>query len=174
MIITGSLWYGPNYDGIKWFLDEVFPKINKDISLIIAGGSPNDELKSRVQNNQGRIMLIDSPKDMDAYFRKASLSVAPVFDGAGMKVKVAEALSYGLPVVGTSHAFTGYDISPGLNSFVADTADGFAEAINGYFEGTVMDIMVTRSHASDLYRSKYSMESSVKAWNKVLNSMQKE
>ena len=46
---------------------------------------------------------------MEVYFRKADIYIATVFDGAGMKVKVAEALSYGLPVIGTPHSFIGYE-----------------------------------------------------------------
>ena len=48
---------------------------------------------------------------MAPYFQNAEFYVAPVFSGAGMKVKVAEALSYGLTVVGSHHALVGYEES---------------------------------------------------------------
>lgn len=64
---------------------------------------------------------------MDPYFNNAELYIAPIFDGAGMKVKVAEALSYALPVVGTSHAFEGYAIQNGSNSYIVDTIETLKE-----------------------------------------------
>ena len=54
--------------------------------------------------------------------------MAPVLHGAGIKVKVAEALSFGLPIIGTSHAWIGYEnIKEGKT--VADLSEDFLEAL---------------------------------------------
>lgn len=169
MIITGSLWFGGNYDGIKWFLDHVFTKLTTQPKLIIAGKNPNDELKKAVKAYGDRIQLIDSPKDMAPYFRKAVLSIAPVFDGAGMKVKVAEALSYGLPVVGTKHAMTGYCITNGVDSYKADSPEEFIRDIDGYFSKTKAERVQMREKALELFNTSYSMDSSVKEWKAILS-----
>ena len=71
-----------------------------------------------------RISLIDSPPNMEPFFMNADIYVAAVFDGAGMKVKVAEALSYGLPVIGTDHAFIGYE-NIQCGKFVANKSKEF-------------------------------------------------
>ena len=110
-LITGTLSYGPNAQGAVWFIeniwDEVLYKFPK-AELIVAGACPGDAVKSVCESKKS-ISLIDTPPEMEVYFRKADIYIATVFDGAGMKVKVAEALSYGLPVIGTPHSFIGYE-----------------------------------------------------------------
>ena len=48
--------------------------------------------------------------EMDACFRNASIYFSPVNLGSGMKTKVAEAISYGLPVVASEHSVFGYEV----------------------------------------------------------------
>lgn len=170
MIITGSLWFGGNYDGIKWFLTNVYSQLSTPVHLIIAGRHPNEELKQIIKKYP-RVSLIDSPDAMAPYFLKASLAIAPVFDGAGMKVKVAEALSYGLPVVGTSHAMIGYEIEDGINSYQADSAKQFVNAIEDYYSKSFSDRLKMREKALQLYEKKYSMQSSIQLWGKLLRKI---
>lgn len=113
ILSTGSLYYGPNSDGIKWFINDVWKQAIKDdffseYTLVIAGRNPSKDLID-VVNSARRVVLVDSPKDIYPYFYNAEIYIAPIFSGAGMKVKVAEALSYGLTVVGSYHALIGYE-----------------------------------------------------------------
>ncbi len=169
MIITGSLWFGGNYDGIKWFLNTVFPSISVDCKLIIAGKNPNEELKSIISQYKN-IELYENPSDMSEFFSKASLAIAPVFNGAGMKVKVAEALSYGIPVLGTHHALIGYNIKSGANSFEANTSQEFITAINNYFSLSELDMRKVKNQALELYQTHYSMMRSETLWKEILSN----
>ena len=55
---------------------------------------------------------------------------APIFDGSGMKTKVAEALMYGKKVVGTPEAFSGYEDIVKKAGWVCTTAVDFVAAIS--------------------------------------------
>lgn len=115
-LCTGSFWFGPNAEGVKWFLKEVWPRLSErsdlQLELIIAGSSPSADLFSIV-DNLNNVMIFASPSagQMAGLFSKADIFVAPIFVGSGMKVKIAEALSYGLPVVSSQHAAIGYDVA---------------------------------------------------------------
>lgn len=132
ILATGSLYYGPNANGIKWFIEKVWKEFNvrgmlPEYSLIVAGRNPGNDLK-KLAEETARVKLIDSPKEMSPFFLNADMYVAPVFEGAGMKVKVAEALSYGLTVVGSHHALIGYEeAEPFITE--ANTAEEFLEKI---------------------------------------------
>lgn len=130
-LITGSLWFGPNSDATKWFLNEVYPRVADICNLTVAGFKPNDTVK-QLCSEKG-VSLIDSPESMQPYFESANMVLAPIFDGGGMKVKVAEAMSYGLPVVTTDHGNIGYGLKDHENGFIANTADEFVEAIRDYY-----------------------------------------
>lgn len=113
VLTTGSLYYGPNSEGIVWFINEVWNEFlknpeNIEFKLVVAGRKPSIDLKRCIDNSE-RVILVDSPEDISPYFKDAQFYVAPIFSGAGMKVKVAEALSYGLKVLGTHHALIGYE-----------------------------------------------------------------
>ena len=167
MILTGSLWFGPNYEGIKWFLEHVFAVLDIPCSLTIAGARPNEELVGMIKDRKN-ITLVDSPESMEPYFRRSDLAVTPIFDGAGMKVKVAEALSYGLPVVGTSHAFEGYRIEHGLNSYHADKPEEFVESIRHFYSLSPEEKTEIKRNSYRLFMECYSQERSCEQFRQVL------
>ena len=170
MILNGSLWFGPNYEGIKWFLSNVYPHLNFRKYLIIAGSKPNRELKEIIKGDH-TIQLVDTPPSMAPYLELADMAIAPIFDGAGMKVKVAEALSYQLPVLGTPHAFVGYEIKDGINSYIAETAESFVEKIT-LFQGLSQREREKVSRAAyALYKDCYSQLASTRMFRSVIESV---
>lgn len=156
-LMTGTLNYGSNVDGIIWFLETVWNKNYNDdkYTLTIAGAHPNNRLKEVIAKSCN-VRLVDTPEDMSPYFRAADVYIASVFDGAGMKVKVAEALSYGLPVIGTTHAYIGYeDVQYG--KFLANTANEFTLQINKF---VIEHLHVDRCNIFNEFYSKFSMKAS--------------
>ena len=105
---------------------------------------------------------------MTPYFENADLVIAPVFDGAGMKVKVAEALSFGKPVLGTNHAYIGYKISDRNNSFVANSVEEFAEQINYFGSLPFEQKEEIKDEAYELFKSHYSISTSASLWADIL------
>lgn len=168
MLITGSLWFGGNYKGVKWVIEKVLPRLDVDYELIIAGKRPNPDLVDVCHNNR-KIKLVDSPEYMNTYFERADVVLAPVFDGAGMKVKVAEALSYGKPVIGTEHAFIGYEIEDGVNSYVANDEIKFSQLILSYASLGVKEKEKIAEEVYKLYERKYSIKYSQSQWKEILS-----
>lgn len=153
VLLTGSLWYGANAYGAMWFLNNVWPTIgakNPEWSLVVAGARPNDDIQ-KLCMEASHCTLVDTPDDMSPYFNEASIYVAPVFDGAGMKVKVAEALGWGLPVVSTSHALIGYE---GVDSVCiqADSKEEFIVAVQKY-----IDDLPTKQSIRNVFEKKYGI-----------------
>ncbi|TDP82302.1 glycosyltransferase involved in cell wall biosynthesis [Halanaerobium saccharolyticum] len=159
LLITGSLWYGPNFQGIKWFIENVWNEIKKYCNLIIAGSKPTDYLEKLVSQNIG-ITLIKNPDSMDEYFNNADLYIAPIFKGAGMKVKIAEALAHGLPVIGTNHAFIGYDIKNEECGFLANSSQEFKLQIKKYFDFDEDRKIKLVNNAIYIYENNYSINKS--------------
>lgn len=170
MILNGSLWFGPNYEGIKWFLINVYPYLNFRKHLIIAGSKPNRDLKEAIKKDD-TIRLVDTPPSMATYMEMADIAIAPIFNGAGMKVKVAEALSYHLPVVGTPHAFIGYEILDGMNSFIAETAELFIEKITLFQRLSEEEQEKVSKAAYTLYNNHYSQTASTILFQSVIESI---
>jgi glycosyltransferase involved in cell wall biosynthesis len=67
--------------------------------------------------------------DLEPFMAGCRVSLAPLRYGAGVKGKVNQAMSHGLPVVATSCAAEGMYTVHGRDLLVADDAESFAEAV---------------------------------------------
>lgn len=99
-------WNRPeNSEGLEWFLNEVMPSIS-NIRIKIIGSSLSDFLKQKI-TLYPNIEYLGFIEDPYLELMKSKALIAPVFKGAGVKVKVIEALASGTPVIGTVVAFEG-------------------------------------------------------------------
>ena len=160
--ITGQFSLGPNSEGTIWFLKNVWSNLSEDItdkySLVIAGYKPNKEIKELAESLKN-VYLYDTPDYIDAYYLQATAYIAPIFYGAGMKVKIAEALSCGLPVVTTEHAFSGYEVAETLVS-VCKNEEEFIEKLNHILSMGVEESGEMRERILDTFEKYFSLESS--------------
>lgn len=123
-LFVGGLFYA-NRAGIAWFIDHVVPRIG--IKLCIAG-SGFERFKHDLER-QGQVDVVGSVESLAPWYRDAAFVIAPIFDGSGMKTKVAEALMFGKLVIGTPEAFSGYEAVAEQAGVVCATADEFVQAI---------------------------------------------
>lgn len=166
ILLTGSLGFGFNVNGIIWFLDKVVPLIKCKYSIVIAGSNPIDKLKDKCNKNKN-IKLIPSPKHIEPLFEECDMFAIPVFEGGGMKVKFGEAISYGKPIVSTSFGAIGYDVCSGKDCYISDSADGFARAINSFANLNDKEKDELSKRTLNLYKNKYSMESSINQYKDI-------
>ncbi len=169
LLVTGSLWYGVNLDGILWMINEALPKTKSNFVLRIAGGHPSEEFKQLCKEKA--IELIDTPPSMREHLEWCDAVVVPIFSGAGMKVKIAEALSYGKPLITTSFGAIGYDVKDSCNSYIADNPNEFAEAIDSYCELPTKDRKQMSKNALNLFEQKYNIEIGKKMLQEELLSL---
>lgn len=107
----GSLYYAPNAQGALWFLKKVWARyfmLDPDMELLIAGKAPPPELMAAM-DFYTNVTVMDGFDKMEDIITANTVLIAPILTGAGMKVKVAESLAVGLPVVASSEALVGYE-----------------------------------------------------------------
>lgn len=129
LIFIGGFAFSPNVDAVLYFLNEVMPLIRTrttDVKLSIIGSHVPQEIIDRVASD---VEIIGYVPDTAPYLQSAYISIAPLRYGGGMKGKVGEAMSHGLPVVTTYFGAEGFGLTPGVHLLVADTPEGFADAV---------------------------------------------
>ena len=130
VLFVGSGFFA-NREAVGFLLDQVAPALAQrgNTRIRIAGsGFSSAEWPGCVPNN---VDLLGRVPDLTPYYREVRAFIAPVFSGAGMKVKVAEALMHGLPVIGSPLALRGYtDRSRETPHLLeATTVEAFVDAI---------------------------------------------
>ena len=168
ILITGSFSYEPNEKGIIWFLEHVWKELEngknqKKYQLTLAGGNAKDRMIDFIHIFKN-IDFVNTPESMHPYFENADIYVASVFSGAGMKVKVAESLSYGLPVIGTDCALEGYEMDS-KSIMAANNKEEFISALLKVDKISDKRREVVRNY----FKKKYSMESSIGRYQKIIN-----
>lgn len=123
-LFVGGTFYA-NQAGIAWFVRNVAPRINTKVCIV---GRGFEKLRTELEI-PGKVEVVGAVDSLAEWYGKAQFVVAPIFDGSGMKTKVAEALMYGKKIIGTSEAFSGYEDIAERAGWVCNTANEFVSAI---------------------------------------------
>lgn len=120
-----------NSEALEWFIDNVYPKLSKEISFkMIGGGRMPVELKQKItQANIEYLGFVDDPYKIIA---NAKAEIASLHMGAGVKVKCVEALGSGTPIIGTEVAFEGIGERYRNAMFEANTAEEYIDIISSF------------------------------------------
>lgn len=100
-LFVGAMGRTENSEGIIWFIKNVWPlvlKNNPKSKLYIVGSSPPKEL---ICDDEKNIIVTGFVEDLNQYYLNASVFIAPLFTGAGVKFKVLQAFAFGIPVIST-------------------------------------------------------------------------
>lgn len=120
-----------NVDAALYFYRKVFPLVRASIPdavFIIAGYGPPEELLSLGRQDRS-VRVTGFVDDVDEYYKKAAVFVAPILVGGGIIVKVLDAMAAGAPVVTTSFGNEGIGAVPGRDLLIADSPDLYAEEV---------------------------------------------
>lgn len=123
-LFVGGTFYA-NRAGIAWFVEHVAPRIGLRTCVV---GHGFEAYRTELER-PGKVEVIGGVDSLEQWYRDAHVVIAPIFDGSGMKTKVAEALMYGKKIVGTTEAFSGYDHVAASAGWCCATADEFVAAL---------------------------------------------
>lgn len=154
LVFSGMMAYVPNYDGILYFLDEIFPAVQKQfptVKVYIVGNRPPKQLIDRASEN---IIVTGFVDDVRPYIRKASVYIVPLRMGGGTRLKIAEALSMKIPIVTTSIGCEGIDIVSGESAIIADDPRSFADGIITLLRDSALRAKLVKN-GYEVMRSKY-------------------
>lgn len=100
-------WSRPeNIESLIWFINKVLPKIPLELKFKIIGPSLPSSVLVLLEcfPNIHYLGFVENPYPIIA---RSKALIAPIFNGAGVKVKCLESLLCGIPVIGTQVALEG-------------------------------------------------------------------
>ena len=163
MVFVGMMKYVPNYDGISWFLDEIFPKILKkvpDATITIVGKNPPKSISGRANKN---IIVTGFVEDTRPYIEKSAIYVVPLRMGGGTRLKIMEALAVKKPIITTSVGCEGIEVVNDESILIADQPDEFA--------ARVIELFQNPKQAADLTAKGYELVNNLYKWESIGRQM---
>ncbi len=152
-----------NRDGMIWFFEYVMPHLS-DVYKIKIIGRVNEHLE-KYKNRFKNIEFISYVENLDDIYSKSKVSICPLQGGTGLKIKVVESLSYGVPIVSTKYGIVGMD-SKYNGCLVVDEAQEFANEIRSLLEDE-QKYKNLQNEAKEYFVENFSKESVYKKLDKV-------
>ena len=120
IVFFGDETYAPNAEAMATF-DAVARRF-PGVRFQSAGRIAPSVLTRHVE----RLGFVD---DLDAFLGPDAIMLAPIDTGTGIKTKLLDAFSRGVPVVATRKAIEGLDLVPGKDVAIAEGVEGFVDAL---------------------------------------------
>lgn len=125
----GSMDWFPNQEGIKWFIDNCWDKINIDfpeIKLYLGGRNMPEWLNDSKSRN---IITISCVEDAHAFISSHEIMIVPLLSGSGVRIKIIEGMALGKAIISTTIGAEGIKCENGKNIMIADTPEDFYRVV---------------------------------------------
>jgi len=166
IVFIGGMHWPPNAEGAEWFVRSVWPLVKKalpEARLALIGKNPP------VTIDKLRDPLIELPgyvADGFPLLEGAGVMIVPLFSGGGVRVKILDAWSQGVPVVSTQIGAEGLEARTGENILLADTASDFADAVVSVLNNPVLARQIAEAGKKTVVRH-YDWRNRYGAWDEV-------
>lgn len=168
LLFLGGFSHPPNAQAVKFFVNEVMPALRArmpEIAFAVAGSGAGQALRNFSSDG---VAVLDYVEDLDELMNCHRVFVGPLQTGAGLKGKVIEAISRGLPCVLSPVAAEGTGLQDGTSCLIADTPlQWFDQTLRLYSD----EILWSRiaANALELARTRYSFDNGVKELAEALS-----
>ncbi len=129
LLFVGGYEHQPNVDAALFLVHEVLPLLLAElpsIRVVLVGSNPPPEVTALRGPN---VIAPGWVADLDPVYAEARVVVAPLRYGAGVKGKIGEALSHGVPIVTTSVGVEGMSMTDGRDALIGESPSELAAAI---------------------------------------------
>ncbi len=117
ILFVAGFAHPPNVDAALFLIDQVMPALRRElgpVSVVLAGSNPTEAVRA-LAGLEVEVTGYVTDEELEALYHRHRVAIVPLRFGAGVKGKVVEALSRGLPLITTSIGSQGI---PGLADIV--------------------------------------------------------
>jgi len=163
----GVMFWPPNAEGVLWFAQEIWPRIHAQqprLTFTVVGKNPPEYL-TQLHGTQG-IEVLGYVPDVEQILSETAAFVVPLRAGGGMRVKILDTWSWGLPIVSTSIGAEGIEIRDGENIVIANEPEAFSAAVLRVATDPELN-QCLRVNGRRWVEEKYDWKTIYEAWDEV-------
>lgn len=130
LLFVGHLGYKPNIVAAERLAKIILPLVRRTFPaarLVIAGRQPDPAVQDLAVLPD--VELVPDPEDLSRLYASSHISVVPLSAGGGTRIKILEAMAWGLPVIATAVAAEGQGFEDGEEILIAETGEALAQAV---------------------------------------------
>lgn len=165
ILFCGSLDYPPNKNGLIWFYHQVWPKLKKsveNITLTVIGRNGQDKAYDLLKEDL-QINFIGEVEVVAPYYLESHIAIVPLLEGSGTRLKILEAMSFGVPVISTRKGAEGINYTDKHNIIIIDNHKLFADGII-YYLSQLEELKIISENGKLLIKKNYD-------WVKIGNDL---
>lgn len=128
--LIASMGWMPGYTAAVRLLTAIWPKVKRRVNgarLLIAGWEARRRLTPFL--NLPDVTILEDLEDPRTFYDAVSVLAHPLSLGSGVRVKILEAMAYGVPVVTTHEGIVGIEAINGRHAWIEDDDETFADKI---------------------------------------------
>lgn len=162
---VGNLKVAANVDTLHWIITDILPKIHSDVKFMVIGKCP-DEIRGKYKDNK-QVIFTGRVKNLVEYIRKSQIFLSPILYGTGIKTKILEAMSMGVPVVTNDIGAEGIDAEDGKEFWVRNNSAAIAGQVDYLLNhyGTALSVAEA---GKKVVEKKYEWDNIYKEFSKIL------
>lgn len=129
LLFVGALDYGPNINGLKWFVESIFPGVAErypEARLLVVGRKPTEGILRLCAEHPG-VELHQNVPDVSEYYDRCGAVVVPLLAGGGTRIKILEAAMAARPVLSTPLGAYGFGSDDGTRLLHFTDSGSFLE-----------------------------------------------
>ena len=155
---VGPSMHYPNVTGILWFLKKCWTELKQrdpEFKLQIIGEWDN-QLKEEIQKRYPEIVFHGFVSNLEEHIEN-TIMIVPINIGSGIRMKILEAASLGIPVVSTTIGAQGLPLKDSVDCFITDNPQIFVEDILKLNDVKIQETMAKR--AQEKISQQFSLDS---------------
>lgn len=154
--MIGSMQWPPSRGAAERLITSIWPRVRTAVpaAKLMVGGWHADRYLAAHAATPGLELRPNVAHPREFFSDIAVMAYAPL-RGSGMKVKVMESMSFGVPVVTTTEGVEGLEVEAGVHAHVADDDETIADAIVALLRDRAAALEMRRA-AWTLIRDRYN------------------
>lgn len=169
VVFYGAMNRAENYLSAEWFIEHVMSQL-KNLNLIfyIVGGNPSKNLDK--YKNRKDVVISGFVQNISEIFDDSLCFVAPLRNGAGIKVKVLEAMSAGMITLTNDIGIEGIPAKKGIDYIQCESADDYVQAIKSILNNE-FDLYDISNSCTEMINKSFPLDSSTQNYIRTIERL---